>query len=220
MAVNTTFERPDSQLVADLAAMGAATLHESMGQRGALPHVIKPIYPGMKVAGPALTVDGQPADNLMAHYAISLAQPGDVLVLDYKAYLESGPWGDVMSTAAQARGVAGLVVNGCVRDAESCRDMGFSIFAISTSMKGSNKLLPGQINTPIVIGDIRIAPGDIVVGDDDGVVIVPREEAAKTLETARARETKEDEIRQQLKAGKTTVELLNLEPTLRSLGLM
>ncbi|MCG8510286.1 MAG: 4-carboxy-4-hydroxy-2-oxoadipate aldolase/oxaloacetate decarboxylase [Rhodospirillales bacterium] len=220
MTVQKTFDRPEPQLVANLAALGAATLHEAMGQRGALPHTIKPVYQGMKVAGPALTVDGKPADNLMAHYALSLGQPGDVLVVDYKAYLESGPWGDVMTTAALAKGIAGLIVNGAVRDVESCWEMGFPLFAITTSMKGSTKMLPGSINVPIVIGDIRIAPGDIVVGDDDGVVVVPRQEAAETLEKAQAREAKEEEIRGQLKAGKTTVELLDLEPVLRSHGLI
>ena len=220
MTVNKTFDRPDKALVDALAKMGTATLHEAMGARGALPFHIKPIYPGMKVAGPALTVDGRPADNLMVHYAITLGQPGDVLVVDYKGYLESGPWGDVMTTAAMARGIVGLVVDGCVRDAASCRDMGFAVFARGTSMKASTKLLPGNINVPIVLGDIAIAPGDIVVGDDDGVVVVPQGEAQDILAKAEAREQKEDVIRKELKAGKTTVELLNLEPTLRALNIL
>lgn len=215
-----TIERPDQELVDSLGAMGSATLHEAMGQRGALPSTIKPIYPGMKIAGPALTVDGKPGDNLMVHYAITLAQPGDVLVVDFKGYLESGPWGDVMTTAAMAKGITGLVVNGCVRDAESCREMGFAICSLGTCMKGSTKLLPGRINVPVIIGDIVIAPGDIVIGDDDGVVIVPRAEVARTLELARAREAKETDIRAALRAGKTTVELLKLEPTLRALGII
>ena len=220
MTVNTTFDRPDAGLVDSFSKLGTATFHEAMGQKGALPSALKPIYPGMRLCGPALTIGGRPADNLMVHYALTLAEPGDVLVIDFKGFTESGPWGDVLTTAAMAKGIAGVVINGSVRDARECHEMGFPVFALGTCMKGSTKNLPGDINVPIVVGDVPIAPGDIVVGDDDGVVIVPRGAAEETLAKANAREDKEEELRTQLKAGKTTVELLGLDDALRAHGIL
>ena len=220
MTVNATFDRPPADLIGSVSKLGAATLYEAMGQKGALCASIKPIYRGMKLCGPALTVDCNPADNLMVHYALTLAEPGDVLIIDFKAFIESGPWGDVLTTAAMAKGVAGVVINGSVRDAADCHAMGFPVFARGTCMKGSTKLIPGNINLPIEISNVPIVPGDIVVGDDDGVVIVPLGEVEETLSNALAREEKEEELRNQLKVGKTTVELLGLEATLRSHGIL
>ncbi len=137
MAVQKEIKRPDRDLVKALAEFGTATLHEAYGKKGAMPFYIKPLYPGMKVCGPALTVAVSPGDNLMIHYAMTLAQPGDVLVVDAKGFTEAGPWGDIMTTAAIVRGIAGLVIDGCVRDAETIREMGFAVFARGTSMKGT-----------------------------------------------------------------------------------
>ncbi len=218
MAVHKKIERPDNELVKALGAFGTATLHEAHGKKGAMPFYMKPLYPGMKVCGPALTVAVSPGDNLMIHYAMTLAQPGDVLVVDAKGFTEAGPWGDIMTTAAMVRGIAGLVIDGCVRDAETIREMGFAVFARGTSMKGTTKTLPGDVNVPITCASVPVYPGDIVVGDDDGVVVIPATAATTVLEQARTREANEDEKRRELKAGKTTVELLGVDQLLKSMG--
>ncbi len=218
MAVQKEIKRPDRDLVKALAEFGTATLHEAYGKKGAMPFYIKPLYPGMKVCGPALTVAVSPGDNLMIHYAMTLAQPGDVLVVDAKGFTEAGPWGDIMTTAAIVRGIAGLVIDGCVRDAETIREMGFAVFARGTSMKGTTKTLPGDVNVPITCASVPVYPGDIVVGDDDGVVVIPVAAAATVLEQARERESGEDQKRRELQAGKTTVELLGVDKILKSMG--
>ncbi|MFQ5935676.1 MAG: 4-carboxy-4-hydroxy-2-oxoadipate aldolase/oxaloacetate decarboxylase [Acidiferrobacterales bacterium] len=218
MTVNKDFERAAAHAVAALRRYGTATLHEALGQRGAMPFEIKPLYSGMRLCGPALTVAVAPGDNLMIHYALTLAQPGDVLVVDAKGFTEAGPWGDIMTTAAMAKGIAGLVIDGCVRDAESLNAMGFAVFARGTSMKGTTKKLPGDINTPITCASVPIDPGDVVVGDDDGVVVIPRTEAVPVLECAREREASEEQKRRELRAGKTTIELLGVKDLLKSMG--
>lgn len=218
MAVRKDFPRPPAELIARLRELGAATLHEALGKRGAMPFYMKPLYSGMKLCGPALTVAAPPGDNLIIHYALTLARPGDVLVVDAKGFTEAGPWGDLMTTAARARGITGLVIDGCVRDGEAIRDMGFAVFARGTSMKGTTKMLPGQVNVPIVCATVPVAPGDVVLGDDDGVVVIPQAEAAEALERARKREADEAGKRGELEQGKTTVELLGVGALLKSMG--
>lgn len=219
MTVNRSFPRPDAALLDAYRTQAAATLHEAMGKRGAMSFPIKPLYAGMKVCGPALTVRCAPGDNLMVHAAMSLIEPGDVLVVDFHGNTEAGPWGDVLTAAAQARGVAGLVIDGCVRDAALIRQMGFPVFARGTNMKGTTKMVPaGDVNVPIVCGSVPVQPGDIVVGDDDGVVVVPQAEAAEVLEKARARDRLEDEMVARIRAGETTVQVLGLEKYLAAMG--
>ncbi|WP_448203918.1 4-carboxy-4-hydroxy-2-oxoadipate aldolase/oxaloacetate decarboxylase [Azospirillum sp. sgz302134] len=213
MTVNNDFARPAPELIEAFRTQSPATLHEAMGKKGAMCHPIKPLYPGMRVCGPALTVFcPNPMDNLMVHVGLALAKPGDVLVVDFKSMEEAGPWGDVLTASAIARGVAGLVIDGCVRDAAAIRDMGFPVFCRGTNMKGTYKTQAiGDINTTITCGGVMVSAGDIVVGDDDGVVVVPQAEAAATLSKANQREEAEAEFRRQLEAGKTTIEVLQLE---------
>lgn len=218
MVVHKDFERPDRGLLTAIGQQATATLHEALGKQGAMAFHIKPLYRGMKLCGPALTVAVPPGDNLMIHYAMTLARPGDVLVVDASGFTEAGPWGDIMTTAAMAQGIAGLVIDGCVRDAETLHELGFSVFARGTSMKGTTKEHPGDVNVPITCGSVHVSPGDIVVGDDDGVVVVPRAQAPSVLERARAREADEEAKRRELRAGKSTVELLGLADVLKSLG--
>lgn len=202
-----------------LNALGTATIHEAQGQTGAMNHDIKPIDPGFRLVGRALTVDTRPDDNLMLHYALSKAQAGDVLVVDAKGFLEGGLWGDLMTLAALKRGVAGLVINGAVRDAQAICDMGFPVFCRGLSIKGANKTLAGKVNEPIICGGVAVSPGDIVVGDRDGIVIVRVDEVHTTLKNALSREQKENGIRERLQAGETTVSILGLTDKLKSLGL-
>ncbi|MGX9713615.1 4-carboxy-4-hydroxy-2-oxoadipate aldolase/oxaloacetate decarboxylase [Janthinobacterium lividum] len=202
-----------------LRQLGAATIYEAQGAKGALDSGIKPIAPGMRLAGPALTVDTRPADNLMLHYAMLKARPGDVLVVDAKGFMEAGVWGDVFTEQAQRIGLAGLVIHGAVRDAAAMTQVGFPVFSRGLSIKGTGKHQPGRLNVTITIGDVGIDPGDIIVGDQDGVVVVRRHEVDDVLLKSRQREEKEAQFRQQIRDGATTVELLGLDETLRRLQL-
>ena len=202
-----------------LRQLGAATIYEAQGAKGALDSGIKPIAPGMRLAGPALTVDTRPADNLMLHYAMLKARPGDVLVVDAKGFLEAGVWGDVFTEQAQRIGLAGLVIHGAVRDAAAMTEAGFPVFSRGLSIKGTGKHQPGHLNVTVTIGDVAIDPGDIIVGDQDGVVVVKRHEVEAVLQKSRQREEKEAQFRQQIRDGATTVDLLGLEETLRRLEL-
>lgn len=203
-----------------LMRLGSATLHEAMGGRGALDSAIKPLEPTRRLAGPALTVDAAPADNLVLHYALTKAHRGDVLVVDAKGFTEAGVWGDILSLAATAIGLAGLVVDGAVRDAEAIIAMGFPVFSRGLSIKATSKVRTGSVNTPVVVGGVRIAAGDIVVGDRDGLVAIPQAELEATLLAADARVEKEERLRAAINAGGTsTVELLGLEEILRARNL-
>ncbi|MGF6767812.1 4-hydroxy-4-methyl-2-oxoglutarate aldolase [Paraburkholderia sp. GAS199] len=206
-------------LIAALRELGSATVYEAQGAHGALDSGIKPIHPSMCVAGPAVTVDTRPGDNLMLHYAMLKVRPGDVLVVDAKGFLEAGPWGDVFTELALQKGLAGLVINGAVRDARTIIELGFPVFSRGLSIKGTGKNQPGKINVPICIGDVAIQPGDIVVGDIDGVVVVPQNDVERVVRVSRAREDKERAFREQIRQGASTVELLGLQETLRRLGL-
>lgn len=201
-----------------LRQLGAATVHEAQGMTGAMDSGIKPLDPSMRLAGPAFTVDCRPSDNLAIQHAVTMAHPGDVLVVDAKGFIEAGPWGDVLSLYAQLSGIAGLVIDGSVRDTRTIVEMGFPVFSRAISIKGTLKFQPGAVNVPVLCAGVRINPGDIVVGDADGVVIVPALDLDPVLELAEAREAKEEVFRVELRAGKTLVDLLDLGPRLHDLG--
>lgn len=212
-------QRPPVDPLAALRSLGSATVYEAQGAFGALDHGIKPLDPRSRVAGPAFTVDMRPGDNLMLHYALLKARPGDVLVVDVKGFVEAGPWGDVLTAMAQKVGVAGLVINGAVRDAQAIVDAGFPVWCRGLSIKGTAKNQPGRINVPISIGEVLMHAGDIVVGDRDGVAIVPADRVDAVLAAALEREDKESRMREAIAQGATTADLLDLMPTLRRLGL-
>ncbi len=207
--------------ISQLRDLGAATVYEAQGAKGALDHGMKPIDPTVRMAGPALTVDARPADNLILHHAVLKAKPGDILVVDAKGFMEAGPWGDVLTIQAMKLGIAGLVVNGCVRDANLIIGLGFPVFCRGLSIKGTGKNQPGKVNVPITIGDVVIRPGDIVVGDRDGLVVVAQEEVDSAIASSLAREEKEMQQRKAIEAGTSnTAELLNLTETLKRFGLV
>jgi 4-hydroxy-4-methyl-2-oxoglutarate aldolase len=208
-----------ASLVESLRDIGPATLHEAQGQYGAVDPAIKPLDPTMRLAGPALTVDCRPSDNLMLHLAIARARRGEVLVVDAKAFVDAGAWGDVMTLAAQTRGIAGLVIDGAVRDANSIVAMGFPVFSRGICIRGTIKNQPGRLREPIVLGGTLVNDGDIIVGDRDGLVIIPRARAAEVARLGREREAKEEALRNEIRSGRTTVELLGLHETLTRLGL-
>lgn len=202
-----------------LRDLGAATVYEAQGAKGALDNAIKPINGNWRLAGPAFTVDARPADNLILHYAVQKAKPGDVLVVDAKGFMEAGPWGDVLTLQAMQRGIAGLVINGCVRDGAVLIDLAFPVFCRGLSIKGTGKEQPGSVNVPVTFGGAAIHPGDIVVGDRDGVVIVARDEVDHAIASSLARESKEASQREAIHNGVSTIELLNLGEKLRKFGL-
>lgn len=205
--INKDIPRADSALIRRAALFSSATFHEAMGRRGALPYGLKPIAPDMKLCGPAVTVSSPPVDNLMLHRAIYVARPGDVLVVVVGGEYEAGYWGEIMTVAAQERGISGLVIDGCVRDGAIIQRIGFPAFARGLSIRGTGKNGGGTINHPVTIGQIVVQPGDIIFGDGDGVVVVPRQELAQVLDEARKREEKEEKIKKELAAGKTTLEI-------------
>lgn len=199
---------------AALGRFSAATLHEALGRRGALPARIRPIDRSMRLCGPALPVFCPEGDNLVIHAAIEAARPGDVLVIDNEASGEFGPFGDVLALACRLRGVAGLVIDGCVRDAAELRRMEFPVFSRGLCIRGTGKAGGGWYGAPITLGGVTIAPGDVVAGDEDGVVVVPAAEAASLVAKAQAREAAETELRRALEAGAVTVDLLGLRDRL------
>lgn len=198
-------------IFAEYLKQSTATVHEAMGRRGALPAGIKPISSAMKVCGPAFTVDSPPMDNLLLHQAIYAASPGDVLVVRVSDYYEAGYWGEIMGVAAQARGLAGLVIDGGVRDSRELTAMNFPTFSRGLCIKGTLKHGGGALNKPMAVGSIVIQPGDIVLGDADGVVVVPRAEGPAILEKSIQRVDRENTIMDQLRAGKSTLEIYGLK---------
>lgn len=202
----------DQAIISRAIKYGTATLHEAMSRKGALPHRIKPISAAMKLAGPAVTVNSPPMDNLMLHQALYVAQPGSVLVVEVNRGYEGGYWGEIMTIAAQQRKIAGLVIDGCVRDADAIEKLRFPVFSRGLSIRGTDKQGGGHINWPIVVGDITVNPGDLIVGDRDGVVAIAAAEVVSTLNAAEKREVKEEQIKKDLVAGKSTLAIHGWPP--------
>lgn len=177
-------ERVDANLVARAAAYPSSILADVAGRRGALSSRIAPLAPTMRLAGPALTVDVRPGDNLMIHAAIALAKPGDVLVIDGKGDESCALMGEIMVSQCMALGIAGIIVYGAVRDTEAIRALGFPMYAIGANPNGPSKLVPGRINWPVSVGGVTVQPGDLVVADGDGVVVVETAKVPAVLQLA------------------------------------
>jgi 4-hydroxy-4-methyl-2-oxoglutarate aldolase len=208
-SIRQRIERVDAKVIETARAFDAATLHEAAGKIGALPHEIKPLAAKFRVCGPAVTVHSPGGDNLWLHRALYAAEPGDVLVVYVGGQYDHGYWGEIMSTAAQVRGLGGLVIDGCVRDAALLREMSFPVFARGLCIRGTGKDLAarGWVNFPTLIGGITVQAGDLVYGDEDGVVAIPREAAARVVEAAARRVEREREILGQLAAGVSTLQI-------------
>lgn len=193
---------------------GSATLHEAMGRTGALPAAIKPAFPGATIAGPAFTVRSPKGNNLWIHHAVYAAAPGDILVVDVPAGQDHGYWGEILSVAAAARQLGGLVINGGVRDVEALARVRFPVFAAAICINGTGKdpnaggALGPEVR--VQIGGINVVCGDYVVGDADGVVVVPHDVLAETVALADERRLKEEDIIARLHQGESTLDLYDL----------
>jgi 4-hydroxy-4-methyl-2-oxoglutarate aldolase len=191
-----------------------ATVHEAAGRRGALPSRIKPVSDAMYVQGPAFTTRLAPGDNLGLHRAIYAAKPGDVLVADTGGHFEYGYWGEILNEAAMARGLAGLVLDGGVRDVARLRASQFPVFSAGICIRGTIKDPASAIavSTTIRIGEVTVRPGDLVVGDVDGVVVIPSEDTSEVLQASAEREEREEKIISRVQAGESTLEIYGLDP--------
>lgn len=213
-----TVDRADPAAVSALGAYGTATVHEAIGRRGFAGPDLGPIQQGARLAGTAVTVSSHPGDNLMVHAAVEVCRPGDVLVVTTTAPSTHGVFGELLATSLMARGVRALVVDAGVRDTAELRDMGFAVWARHVSCEGTVKASPGSVNVPVVLGGVVVGPGDVVCADDDGVVVVPRREAAWAVERSAERVAREDATRARLAAGELGLDIYGLRPTLEAFG--
>lgn len=199
--------RPDPLLVKKLGEFGTATIHEAAGQIGSLPRNIKPISQNMKLCGVVFSLHCVARSNINLHEAIYQAEAGDVLVSSVDQHWDAGYWGDILTCAAQQKKLNGLVIDGCVRDADDIDKLGFSVFSRGLNILGTGKERGGHLGEDIRIGDVQIKSGDVIVGDRDGVVVIPADRLEEVIEASQAREDKEEDVRRRLKAGETSLNI-------------
>jgi len=212
-------DRADSNAVGTLGACGVATSHEALGRFGLMKPYMRPIWPGASIGGPAVTVLAQPGDNWMIHVAVEQCKKGDVLVVGCTADNTDGMFGELLATALIARGVIGLVIDAGCRDVKVLKEMGFPVWSKAISAKGTVKATLGAVNIPVVCGGVNVEPGDVVVADDDGVVVIPKKLAVETAAKAQKRKDDEDGKRKQLETGVLSLDMYKMREGLEKAGL-
>jgi len=217
--VHTKIRRADRAAVDALAQFGVATIHEAMGRLGLMRPYIRPVYEGARLCGTAVTVLLQPGDNWMLHVAAEQVQDGDVVVAGCVTESEDGFFGELLATSLRSRGARGLVIDGGCRDVDELREMGFPVFSRAINAKGTVKATLGSVNVPVNVANALVNPGDVVVADADGVVVVPAARAAEVAEASRRREEAEAGKRTRFEAGELGLDIYDMRPKLAELGL-
>ena len=217
--VHRSIERAAPEAVEELSRFGVATVHEAQGRTGLLRPYIRPVYPRAALCGTAVTVLLQPGDNWMLHVAAEQIRPGDVVVAGCTTESEDGFFGELLATSFRARGAVGLIIDGGCRDAAELDAMDFPVFSRAINAKGTVKATLGSVNVPVTVANALVHPGDVVVADSDGVVVVPRETAPRVAEAARLREENEQAKRARFENGELGLDIYGMREKLTSAGL-
>lgn len=217
--IHRDIERPSRALVQEFRKIPTGIASDAMNRMNCMEAAIKSVTENSRIAGPAVTVKSMVGDNTMSHHAIYEAEPGDVLVIDARGHLNTSVWGFVQTMACRLRKIQAVVIDGAIRDLKEIRESGFPVFCKGVSPAGPHKGWGGSVNEPIQCGGVPVEPGDIVIGDDDGVVVVPRRIAQEVLERSNERLETEREWMQKLNAGVSTIEILGLDKTTRELDI-
>ncbi len=213
-----SIQRPDADSVKILGELGVATVHEAQGRTGLMKPYLRPIYPSAKVAGPAVTVSCQAGDNIMIHAAVEVCKPGDVLVVTCTSDSTDGMFGELLATSLVAHGVLGLIIDAGCRDVSEITAMDFPVWAKAIHAQGTVKASPGSVNIPVVCAGAAVQPGDVIIGDMDGVVVVPRQDAKEVAKASQARIAKEEKAREKLRGGEVGLDFYGLRAKLKELG--